>query len=133
MNEVDAQQEAQRGWIRAALNELGMDLTAFARAAGLTPSTLTRFMNSDVGHVLSTRTWAKLVAVKRGYQGKMSDFDAIPADLGAEGTPAEEYGGEFVDDPDELAWLALWRAMPDREREIMLRMARANIQTKRRA
>jgi transcriptional regulator with XRE-family HTH domain len=45
------------------VEQTGLELTGLARKAGLAPSTLTRFMNNPVNHVLSTTTLAKLAAV----------------------------------------------------------------------
>lgn len=57
------QQEATRRLIRQMVEQTGLALSALAKKADLSPSTLTRFMNSRVGHVLSTTTLTKLAAV----------------------------------------------------------------------
>lgn len=54
-------ENTQREWLAQILRETGVSPTNLARRAGLSPSTLTRFMNSDIdGHVLSARTIAKI-------------------------------------------------------------------------
>lgn len=61
------QQEQQRQIIRLMADAAGLELSALARKAGLAPSTLTRFMNRPIKHLLSTRTLAKLLEAS-GYQ-----------------------------------------------------------------
>lgn len=67
-----------------------MDLTTLARAAGLSPSTLTRFMNGEPKHSLSAKTLWKIEAVPPVMRrpadgfGIMSDaldlYRSLPAD-----------------------------------------------------
>lgn len=58
----DAQRKA-RAIVERRERETGMDLTTLARAAGLSPSTLTRFMNGEPKHSLSAKTLWKIEAV----------------------------------------------------------------------
>lgn len=54
--------DAQRKRLAALVESSGLDLSTLARRAGLAPSTLTRFMNGNVKHALSARTFDKLTA-----------------------------------------------------------------------
>lgn len=74
---IDPQQEAQRATVRHMAETVGMDLTTFAREAGLSPSTLTRFMNQAVKNLLSARTMAKLEKVA-GTQPSEQDAEKLP-------------------------------------------------------
>lgn len=58
---VSAQQEHTRALIRAMMSLTGQTASALARAAGLTPSTLNRFMHQPVRHTLSQRTLLALM------------------------------------------------------------------------
>lgn len=73
--------EAQKRRIQALSEATGRDLTALARGAKLTPSTLTRFMNNtDAKHALSASTFDKL---ERAY-GQILPLDnerQLPIDL----------------------------------------------------
>jgi hypothetical protein len=58
---VSAQQEQTRGLITAMLTLTRLSASALAREAGLTPSTLNRFMHQPVRHTLSQRTLLSLM------------------------------------------------------------------------
>ncbi len=58
---VSAQQEQTRSLIGAMLALTGLSSSALARDAGLTPSTLNRFMHQPVRHTLSQRTLLALM------------------------------------------------------------------------
>jgi transcriptional regulator with XRE-family HTH domain len=59
----DALRQTQRDFIAACMEATGLDGTGLARKAGVAPSTVNRFMNSDtVEHLLSSRTIAALEA-----------------------------------------------------------------------
>lgn len=58
---VSAQQAQTRGLIAAMLALTGLSASALARDAGLTPSTLNRFMHQPVRHTLSQRTLLALM------------------------------------------------------------------------
>lgn len=68
------------------------DLSGLARSAGLAPSTLTRFVNGEATHILSTRTLSKL-----------SEASGVPIDFDS---------GERSRNipPPSLAWIAAARA-----------------------
>lgn len=60
---MDEHQASARALVEKMIAAANTDATGLARLAGLSPSTLTRFMNnSDVKHTLSARTLAKLSA-----------------------------------------------------------------------
>ncbi len=60
----DPDQEAARTIIREMCRITGLSPTGLAKAAGLRPSTITRFLNNpSVTHTLSMRTMRKLEAV----------------------------------------------------------------------
>jgi transcriptional regulator with XRE-family HTH domain len=56
----DPQRDAIRALVRRMAAANGLSLSALARKAGVTPTTVTRFMNQDVDHVLSLTTLSKL-------------------------------------------------------------------------
>jgi len=60
---VSAQQEQTRALVRAMMTLTGLSASALAREAGLTPSTLNRFMHRPVRHTLSQRTLLALMSM----------------------------------------------------------------------
>lgn len=55
------EREQQRAWVRGVAQAAGLTPTELAKKAGLTPSTLNRFLNDEkVTHLLSTRTIAAI-------------------------------------------------------------------------
>jgi hypothetical protein len=54
--DLSSHQDETRRLVRAMMTLTGLTASGLARAAGLTPSTLNRFMSKDVAHVLSQRT-----------------------------------------------------------------------------
>jgi phage repressor protein C with HTH and peptisase S24 domain len=59
--EVSAHQQQTRKLVGAMMRLTGMSATGLARAAGLTPSTVNRFMHQPVRHTLSQRTMLALM------------------------------------------------------------------------
>jgi transcriptional regulator with XRE-family HTH domain len=57
---MDERQKSVRDLVERMLAASELDPTGLARAAGLSASTLTRFLNSPVKHTLSARTLQKL-------------------------------------------------------------------------
>jgi phage repressor protein C with HTH and peptisase S24 domain len=58
---ADRHQEAARHYVQTILDATGLDASTLARRVGLTPSTLTRFLNdARTVHSLSARTLSKL-------------------------------------------------------------------------
>jgi hypothetical protein len=57
---MGSEREAVRRLVSQMADAAGVDLTTLARQAGVAPSTLTRFMNKPVKHILSHRTLSKL-------------------------------------------------------------------------
>lgn len=62
IGDLAAHQDDTRRLVRAMMALTGLTASGLARAAGLTPSTLNRFMHKDVGHTLSSRTMLALMA-----------------------------------------------------------------------
>ncbi len=62
LTDLAAHQDDTRRLVRAMMALTNLTASGLARAAGLTPSTLNRFMNKDVGHTLSSRTMLALMA-----------------------------------------------------------------------
>lgn len=72
---TDAQREQQRQLVDRMARALDVDYTGLARIAGVAPSTITRFMNAKVEHLLTSRTLAKLENVARlGGQSATAPF-----------------------------------------------------------
>lgn len=62
--DMDTKRAAQRAYVRDAMEVTGLDATNLARRAGLSPSNLTRFLNTPDGkYLLSTRTLSAIAAV----------------------------------------------------------------------
>lgn len=124
--ETDDEREAVKQFLRDAAAKCGLSLSALAQRAGLTPSTLTRFMLPQTKHMLTRSTLAKIAAVS-GY--------ALPPMLGEDRTDlnrafieafarfGEAVGVDLVDaaalsgvDPAHLRrlqeWLELIRRLP---------------------
>jgi transcriptional regulator with XRE-family HTH domain len=59
---ADNTREAMRAWVRSAITATGLSDWAFAARAGLATSTITRFLNQPVKHLLSARTLSKISA-----------------------------------------------------------------------
>lgn len=78
---LEERQERQRAFIREAMTATGLDATNLARRAKLSPSTLNRFLNKPIDHLLSGQTLAKISAVS-GVQ--------VPADVSAVVAPVVE-------------------------------------------
>lgn len=72
MMDIDDQREAQRELVRRMMEQTGLDATGLARAAGVAPSTLSRFLYQPVKHLLTARTLAKL-----------STFSSVPVPMGS--------------------------------------------------
>jgi transcriptional regulator with XRE-family HTH domain len=72
---MDEQQKATKALLERMLTATGLTPSELARAAKLTPSTLTRFLNSPVRHTLSARTLSKLSA----YSGVAVPLGVLPA------------------------------------------------------
>lgn len=62
-SEISAQQDQTRRLVGAMMRVTGLSASALARAAGLTPSTVNRFMHQTVRHTLSQRTLLALMIV----------------------------------------------------------------------
>lgn len=60
-SDVSAHQEQTRRLVRAMMTLTGQTASGLARAAGLTPSTVNRFMHRPVRHTLSQRTMLALM------------------------------------------------------------------------
>ncbi|MCW5615854.1 MAG: helix-turn-helix transcriptional regulator [Rhodocyclaceae bacterium] len=66
MERDDAERERQRAEVRELCARLDLTPTELARKAGVVPSTLNRFLNKNVTHMLSARTLARLRNVAGG-------------------------------------------------------------------
>jgi transcriptional regulator with XRE-family HTH domain len=62
ISDLTVHQDETRRLVRAMMTLTGLTASGLARASGLTPSTLNRFMHKDVGHTLSQRTMLALMA-----------------------------------------------------------------------
>lgn len=72
---INEQREQQRRLVDRMAAALNTDYTGLARIAGVAASTITRFMNSNVEHLLTTRTLAKLEnAAHLGVQSATAPF-----------------------------------------------------------
>jgi plasmid maintenance system antidote protein VapI len=101
--ENDDQQAAIRDLVRRMMESTGLDPTGLAKAAGIAPSTLTRFLNQPVKHLLTARTLAKL-----------SKVSGVPVPVGSPLTTALEQ--------EVLAGL---RSTDEQGRAMILRLVRS--------
>lgn len=101
--DIGEQQAVMRDLIRSMIDKTGMDATGLARAAGLAPSTLSRFLYQPVKHLLTARTLAKLARIS-GV--------AVPA------------GIPFAT-PLERELLNAFRSTDEQGRDMILRLARS--------
>ncbi len=63
----------------------------------------------------------------RELAAAIADYYCVSVDYilnGGDATPKPPRANEIVDDPDELAWLRLWRSWSDAERHVALKMLR---------
>lgn len=94
ISDLSVHQDETRRLVRAMMTLTGLTASGLARASGLTPSTLNRFMHKDVGHTLSQRTMLALMAetftLLRGRAAPTLDPAAV-ADL-APAIPVYERG-----------------------------------------
>lgn len=90
-----------------------MTLEALAEAAGTSLQQLSRL---EKGQRKLTQDWMMKIA------GALHVTPAALLGHDATGAPQQ---GRFVDEPQELAILALWDAVPKAERERVMRMIRA--------
>lgn len=97
---MDYPQETARALVSQMLEATGLEPTQLARRAGVTPSTLTRFLNKPVKHTLSVRTLMKLSAAS-----------GVPIPMGGVAPLPSKGRQEIVHDAKELSWLDLWREM----------------------
>lgn len=76
-------QEADRRLIRDLSKWAGKSVSDVAKSAGLTPSTLTRVLNHEVKHRLSTPTLLKLRIKFPGFPGfsESADLPPLPSDV----------------------------------------------------
>jgi len=96
---MDAEQKAARALVQAMLDKTGLKPTQLARRAKLSPTTVTRFLNSDdVKHSLSARSLSRLAA-------------ASEMTLALGGGRSAQRVGDPIKDIRELRWVELWRSM----------------------
>jgi hypothetical protein len=113
------------GWDRDALVALvwkmaeaaQTDLTGLARLAGLAPSTLTRFVNSDAKHLLTTRTLTKLSEASGVPLPGAPSSSAPDSGLGLVAAVARAVGVDLAQlemslTPRARRWLALIEQIP---------------------
>jgi len=70
---IDEDQEAARRFLREILRATGWPPSRLAKLAGMSPSTLTRFLNGSPTHTLSSRTISKI----RAAAGRVLPHDQI--------------------------------------------------------
>lgn len=99
----DATKEAQRRWIAAVADTMGVSVSALARKAGLAPSTLNRLMNDPSG--ASPLKPATIFAVARAAGVRpMDDLGAAPASGSAWEDEARQIDEDYLAAaPDWLA------------------------------
>jgi transcriptional regulator with XRE-family HTH domain len=102
--------------LKALRQARGLKQVEAAEAIGIRRSTLAGI---ETGGDLPGRE--TLFAIARFYAVSLDDLEA------AAPVPSENAPGEFVNDPDELAWLRLWRAMESAERVVLLRRLGAGL------
>ncbi len=81
---------------------------------------------AQIGLARSTLTGIELGKAMPGRQTleALASFFKVPHDFLAAKSPLEQEKPQIVNDPDELAWLSLWRDMRVDERAFALRLLR---------
>ena len=108
---LEQQQERQRAFVRAAMEAKGLDATNLARAAGVAPSTLNRFLNQEVNHLLSGRTLSAIsrvsgIPVPRDIEEHVAPVPVAPQAGAVAEAPAINQVDAFTMRECVLAWLA---------------------------
>lgn len=109
--------DQQLAWLAHISASSGLTLTEIARAAGLTPSTLTRFKaNDDMDHMLTARTVKKIEDATRvpAYESKVipkiqsySEDEAVP--YKPELSPSDDIGRILRLTLDDAPTMRLWK------------------------
>lgn len=76
---MDVEQKKAADFIRAAMEQTGLDASNLARRAKIAPSTLTRILNGSVKNTLSARTIAKV-----------ADYAGMPSPLSGNVDPSSQ-------------------------------------------
>ena len=129
-------------YLRRAAEAAGTDLTGLARKAGLSPSTITRFVNGDEKHLPSTRTLTKVAEASGlvapiGARQRMSKpdkiqllaaiADAIDVDL----TEAAAVVGGELSGSRAIEWLDVIAKLPAATEQNAFQMLRGMGETSR--
>lgn len=105
---MDREREEQRELVRRMAAYANLSLTALADAAGVASTTVTRFVNNpDVGHMLSSRTIAKLLHAS-GY--KPGDGVVVPFRPAADAEMFARIAHRM-----DIARKAMARSLPDQD------------------
>jgi len=125
---------AQLELVSALAADMGASLSEVARQANVSTTTITRFVSSpNPEHVLSTSTYIKVqrLAANLGLsqkvadppQGEVSDLALrLIMGVGGDGVTAPVVG-ESLNDPDEIAFVALWRRLKTNENRLRFLLA----------
>lgn len=123
-------QEIHRDYVRELVRITGLNPSNLALKAGLAASTLNRFLRQDRIHLLSWRTLEAIrkAAIEHVGPGKVPPLptspeilaDALGIEVSQLHSAPRPQTAQIVDDPDECAWLKLWRALNHRQKQISL-------------
>lgn len=94
MHNMDPEQAAARRFIREILRVTGWAPSRLARESGVYHTTLTRFLNTDVEHTLSSRTVGKIrkAAAKKIPAGQLDALWLLSRRTPSEGAADLEIG-----------------------------------------
>lgn len=104
----------------ANTREMGRRPRELRRAAGLTQTELGAIIGVTRSTIAGIETGGDSAGLRTAIA--LADFFKVPLDwmLSRKPPPGGPLAGHFVDDPDELAWLAFWRDMEPDERAAVL-------------
>jgi len=122
--ECDAMSRAPRkSRLKKSRGGFGQRLRDLRLARGLTQEALGAEIGSSRSHIAGMETAADPPG--RETLHALATFFAVTMDFLQAGITQPPERGRFVDDPEQLAWLGLWDAIPVSERPRILRMIRA--------
>lgn len=125
---MDEIRDQIREKVRRITEDLGWSLSKIAREAGMSHTTLTRFMNNDDAKwALSTPTLRKLEALAKRVAGEIahhslsssSALDPTLSLLEKEASSGVEDFGELIKNPEMRAWLRVLSAMHPDDRVLL--------------
>lgn len=119
----DMSRAPRKSRLKKSRGAFGQRLRDLRLARGLTQEELGAEIGVSRSHIAGMETAADPPG--RETLHALATFFAVPMDFLQAGITQAPEQGRFVDDPEQLAWLNLWDAIPVDDRARILRMLRA--------